>query len=123
MAALGSALAFVTNSSAREPLTEAAINFANTGDNTIVAGVIGSGIYVFKYFLVVTSATVLTFWDGSSVSGNQLTGPISLIANEAMVFTFDTRPWYSTTVGNAFVINASNGAQVSGRVYYLQAPS
>ncbi len=120
MAALGSALAFVTHSSAKQPLTEAAINFASGADNTIVAGVSGQGIYVFKYFLVVGAAVNLTFWDGPSASGTALTGPIDLAANEAMVFTFDTRPWYSTTVGNAFVIQANNGSQVSGRVYYLQ---
>lgn len=114
--ALHGALAFVTNSSVKDVLLEASINFANGADNTIVAGVSGQGIYVYKYFLVVSNALTLTFKDGST----GLTGPISLAANEAMVFTFDTRPWYSTTLGNDFIINASNGSQVSGRVYYLQ---
>lgn len=118
--ALGSALAFVTHSSAKQPLTESAINFAGAGDNTIVPAIAGQGVYVFKYFLVVGAAVNLQFWDGPSASGTALTGSIPLATNEAMVFTFDTRPWYSTTVGNAFVINANNGTQVSGRVYFLQ---
>jgi hypothetical protein len=120
MSALGTALAFVTHASANSVLIESAIDFANTGDNIIVPAVSGQGIYVFKYFLVVGAAVDLTFWDGPSVSGNKLTGVISLATNEAMVFTFDTRPWYSTTLGNAFIINASNSSQVSGRAYYLQ---
>ncbi len=118
--ALGSALAFVTHSSAKTALVETAISFANGADNTIVTGVSGQGIYVFKYFLVVAANVTLTFWDGPSASGTALTGPISLFANEAMVFTFDTRPWYSTTLGNDFVIQANNGTQVSGRCYYIQ---
>lgn len=118
--ALHGALAYVTNSSVKEILSEAAINFAAGGDNTIIAGVTSQGIYVYKYFLVVSAAVTLQFWDGPSASGTALTGVISLAANEAMVFTFDTRPWYSVTLGNNFVIAASNNTQVSGRVYYLQ---
>jgi hypothetical protein len=118
--ALHGGLAFLTNSSAKDLLNEAAINFTAGGDNTIVTGIPNQQIYVYKYFLVVGAAINLTFWDGPSASGTALTGPIDLAANEAMVFTFDTRPWYSVSLGNNFVINASNGSQVSGRVYYLQ---
>lgn len=118
--ALHGALAFVTNSSVKDVLAEQAIDFAAGGDNTIVAGVPSQGIYIYKYFLVVAAAVNLKFWDGSSGSGTALTGSIVLAANEAMVFTFDTRPWYSVSSGNAFVINASNSTQVSGRAYYLQ---
>jgi hypothetical protein len=118
--ALHGGLAFLTNSSVKDLLSESSINFANGADNTIVAGVAGQQIYIFKYFLIVSAAVNLQFWDGPSASGTALTGVISLASNEAMVFTFDTRPWYSVSAGNNFVINANNGTQVSGRVYYLQ---
>jgi hypothetical protein len=109
-------LAFVTTSSIKDPLAEAPINFSSTGDNTIVSAVVGQGIYVFKYFLVVSTATNLIFKDGTTA----LTGAIDLTANGTMTFDFDTRPWYSTTQGNAFVINQSGTAQIGGRVYYLR---
>lgn len=118
--ALHGGLAFLTNSSAKDLLSEQSINFANAGDNTIVAGIASQQIYIYKYFLVVGAAVNLQFWDGSSGAGTALTGSIQLAANEAMVFTFDTRPWYSVSAGNNFVINANNGTQVSGRVYFLQ---
>jgi hypothetical protein len=115
MAALQSAQGFVVTGSMDLGLSETPINFANTGDNTIITGTTGKAIYVYKYFLVVAAATSLTFKDGATV----LTGLISLTANEAMVFTFDTRPWYSCSSGNNFIINASNNTQVSGRAYYI----
>ena len=118
MTALHSALGFVTASTVDQHLSGAAINFAAAGDNTVITGVTDKGIYVYKYFLVVAAATNLTFKDGAT----SLTGAIPLAANEAMVFTFDTRPWYETTLGNDFIINNSNAVQVSGRVYYIQAP-
>src|ERR1700692_4904227 len=118
--ALHGGLAFLTNSSAKDLLSEAAINFANGADNTIVSGSLNQQIYVYKYFFIVSAAVTIQFWDGPSASGTALTGPISLAPNEAMVFTFDTRPWYSVSSGNNFVINANNATQVSGRVYFLQ---
>jgi hypothetical protein len=116
MAALHGGLAFVTASSIKDQLAETPINFSASGDNTVVAGAAGLGIYVFKYFLVVGAATNLTFKDGTTA----LTGAIPLVANMSMVFDFDTRPWYSTASGNALIINSSVAVQVSGRVYYLQ---
>src|SRR5262252_4472652 len=69
-------------------LSEAIINFTATGDNIIVPAAAGQVIRVYRYFLVVGSATNLTFKDGTTV----LTGPINLASNEAMVFTLDTAP-------------------------------
>src|SRR5271166_618600 len=100
--ALQSAQGFVVTGSMDLGLSEISINFANSGDNIIVTGTTGKAIYVYKYFLVVGGTTSLIFKDGATA----LTGSIALTANEAMVFTFDTRPWYSCTLGNNFIINA-----------------
>lgn len=117
--AFHSALSFVTASTVDQHLQGVAINFGSAVDNVIVPAVTGQGIYIYKYFLVVSAAITLTFKDG--VAGTALTGPISLTGNEAMVFTFDTRPWFEISLNNAFVINASNSSQVSGRCHYIQA--
>jgi hypothetical protein len=99
---------------------EAAINFTATGDNTVVAGVAGQQIRVYRIFFVVSAATTITFKDGA---GTNLTGAISMLANGSFVldFDFDNHPWFTTSVGNAFVINQSGTAQVSGRVYFTQS--
>ena len=116
MADLSHAVAFITGDTLEQPFTETPINFALSGDNVVIAPVASKAIYVYKYFLVVSAATNLTFKDNSTA----LTGPIPLAANEAMVFTFDTRPWFTTAQGDELLINISTGVQVSGRIYYLQ---
>lgn len=117
MVALKSALSFPVASTTDQHLSGAVININTTGDNIIVAAVAGQGVYVYKILLVVNAAVSITFKDGA---GTALTGAISLIANEAIVLTFDTRPWFECSVGNAFIMNLSGNVQVSGRAYYLQ---
>ena len=116
MTTLKSALGYVTASTTGEHLQGLKIDFSASGLNTIIPGISGKAIYVFRYFVVVRVATDLTYFDGA----NALTGPVPLAANEAMVFTLDTRPWYECTSGNDFIINSSSAGQVSGRVYFTQ---
>jgi hypothetical protein len=97
-------------------LNEAIINFAGGGDSIIFPGVAGLIIRVYRYFVVVGGATNLTYRDGATA----LTGPVPLAANEAMVFTLDTKAWYTCSPGNNFIINSSNPVQVSGRAYCTQ---
>jgi hypothetical protein len=100
-------------------LSLAAINFATTGDHTLVAGVAGQIITVFKIFLVVSIAATLTFKDGTG--GTALTGAMSLAANESLTFPFDTTPWFFASPGNNFVLTQTTTlAQVSGTIYYIQ---
>jgi hypothetical protein len=98
------------------PLPDTPINFSGSGNNTIIPGIPGQIIRVFRFWLVVGGATNLTFFDGTKAK----TGPVPLIQSEAMVFTFDTKPWFLMSVGNDFIINSSAGVQVSGAAYYTQ---
>ncbi len=99
-------------------LTEAAINAAASGDNTIVAAVTAQTIRVMKIFLVVAQACTLTFKSGA---GTALTGAITLAAGGSFVLDLDGEPWFTTGSGSAFVINLSAAVQMSGRVYYTQS--
>lgn len=99
-----------------EELLAVPISFTQAGDNTIISGIAGQIIRVYRYFVIVGDVTQLTYKNGAVA----LTGPCPLTANEAMVFTFDTKPWYLMSPGSNFVINSSNGVQVSGAAYYLQ---
>jgi len=98
-------------------LTGAAINASSTGDNTIVSAVSGKNVLVFKIFFVSSAATTVTFKDGTSTN---LTGAVTLAAGGSFVLDLDSEPWFTTTAGNAFIINQSGTAQLSGRAYYKQ---
>ena len=96
----------------------AAISFAASGDNVVVAAVAGKLITIVGLSLVVAAATNITFKDGS----NLLSGAYPMTANGSIVFDEKTDfDWFQTTnVANNFIINNSNAVQVSGTVYYIQ---
>lgn len=97
-------------------LSDTAINFSASGDSTILAGVAGQIIRVWKIFFNVSAATNITYKDGA----NSKSGPLNFSANEGMVLDFDTKPWVTCGIGNSFILNQSGSAQVSGTIYYTQ---
>lgn len=97
-------------------LLTAPINTNTSGDNIIVAGITGQVIRVFKIFAVAASSVQVTPVDGTP-SGTAFTGALTL---GSFALDFDSQPWFTTSVGNAFVLNLSTGVQVSGSVYYTQ---
>ena len=98
--------------------TQAAIDFTATGDNTIVAGVAGQTIRVVKMFFIVGAATNVTIKDGT---GTNLTGAMPFAANGGLVLDEARDPWFTTSSGNAFVLNQSGTATIAGRIYYEQS--
>jgi hypothetical protein len=95
-------------------LREKAINFASSGDNTVV-GSSGEGLKIYKLFLVAATATTITFKDGSNIS---LTGAITLNSGGAVVLDVTDTAWFTITKGNDFIINSSVASQISGRAYF-----
>jgi hypothetical protein len=100
------------------PLSSSSVSVSSSGNNTLVAGVSGKTVRVFKLVLVFSAAANATFQDGSSTA---LSGAIPMLANGSIVLDFDTVPWYVTSSGNAFVLNLSTGVTVTGTVYYTQS--
>jgi hypothetical protein len=96
-------------------LLTAPVSFSGAGDNTIVAAVASTRIVVDRIFLVVAAATNLTFKDGAATA---LSGAVPMAANGGLTFDTTGEPWFTTTLGNAFIINSSAGIQVSGQIYY-----
>jgi hypothetical protein len=100
-------------------LTEAKIDFAALGDNVIVP-LLSDDQQVLLYrifFLISGGAAILTFLDGEG--GDALTGPLHLADGAAFVLDRDgTHPWFTTSEGNALVLNMSAAVQVSGRAYF-----
>lgn len=101
----------------QNPLSGALISFATSGDNNIVAGVTAKVIKAYRLYIVVGGATNITIKDGSTA----LTGAMPFASNGSLVLDFSGIPWYTTSAGNALVINSSAAVQVSGRVEYTQA--
>lgn len=94
--------------------TEVKLDFSGTGDTTVVAAVASKRIKVHRFFFTVDAATTVKFKDGAT----DLTGFMSFTASGANFSDASGDPWFTTTAGNAFIINQSGTAQVSGRLYY-----
>ena len=99
-------------------LTSAVVN-SSSSSIAAPAAISGMVIRVYKMFLVVGGITNITFEDGS----NAISGPLALLANEAIVLDIDGTPWFTTTNGNGFTIANSGSVQVSGVVYYMASTS
>jgi hypothetical protein len=95
------------------------INASTAGNNTLIAGVSGKTIRVFKVALVFSVGGTVIFQDGNSTA---LSGPMVLNAGATIVLDMDvTNPWFLTSAGNGFVVNLAGGAAVGGVIYYTQS--
>jgi hypothetical protein len=93
-------------------LLSKAIDTASSGAQTLIAGVNGQIIRVFKLYVVAAGSVTLEFLDGS----NELAGAASLIVGEPLVLPLDGFPWFTTSPGNAFVGTLGGSVQVGGVV-------
>jgi hypothetical protein len=96
------------------PLANAAISCNANGDNTLISGVSGKTIRVFKIAWTLAAGT-LTLKDGASTT---LTGAMS--ATAGVLESTDGKPLWLTGAGNNFVANLSGANQLSGCVWYEQ---
>jgi hypothetical protein len=90
------------------------ISFSGISQTILTTPGNAQATYIWRIVVMVSAATNLTFLD----AGRILMGPMSFAANEAMVLTFDTKPWF--TCETSFVIGNSGGIQVGGAAYYTQ---
>ncbi len=97
-------------------IVERIIDSALSGDNILIPAVDGDLYQVRKIFFVCGDTKVdVIFKDGTD---NNLTGLITLNENSAFFLDLDEHPWFTTSYGNAFIINLSTAVQISGRSYY-----
>lgn len=99
-------------------LTRAAVSFAASGDNTVVAATASQTIRVMRMLLIPNGLVGVTMKDGA---GTSLSGAMQLATSAPLQFPLDAEPWFITTAGNAFIINLSGAVQVSGVVYYTKS--
>ena len=98
---------------------EVAINCVASGDNTLVTGTAGQTVRVYGFFLMVNGAVSLKWKDGASTDFH----PALPFLAQGASWEKDPmgRPWFTTSGGNALVLNLSAGVQVSGRLYYTKS--
>ena len=104
--------------------TPVAINLTNSGDNTVIAANSNKRIFVWKAFLINSSATVdnnITLKAGTTaISGAFLlkSAPANVPSTE-FILPCDNSAWAVVPKGSGFIVNLSAGsASIQGTVYY-----
>jgi hypothetical protein len=91
------------------------IDFASSGDHTIVTGQSSTGIVIYEFLLWNASLQDIRLKSGSTL----LTGPLlNFCSLCGMILPFSGGPHMTLASGNSFVINTSGTTQVSGYVRY-----
>lgn len=99
-------------------VSEAVIDTASSGANTIIAASAGKVIKVYSMWFIVTAAVTATIKNGTT----NLTGAMNLsAAGEGFFLDFRTTPWFTCSTGSAFNITLGGSVQISGRCYYTQS--
>ncbi len=98
-------------------LSQVAINFSSSGQNSIVAAQSGKVIRIYRIWSTVAEQTNIEFQDGSVA----LSGPAPCNQGGGITLDYTGDPWYVGTAGNVFNLNSSNAVQVGGTVYYVQS--
>lgn len=101
-----------------QALLAAKIDCASSGNNTVVAAVTDKRIYVHRIWFLCRAPVDVKVRDGAATD---MTGPIPFDNTVGMNLEYSSEPWFTTTAGNALIINLSAAIQTSGRVYYVAA--
>jgi hypothetical protein len=92
-----------------------------TGDNVIVPAVTGKKVRLHSYVFVCSDATVITWKD---TAGNELSGPMSFVANGGAVVlqaagTYQSQmAQFETVVDTGLVLNQSALSTTGGHIVY-----
>lgn len=92
------------------------INFAASGDNTLIAAVAAQEIRIWQIFMVSIAAVNVIFKNGATAF-NAFAIPLTA-AGSSIVLDHTGQPWMTTSPGSAFVVNLSGAVQVTGQCYY-----
>lgn len=103
---------------ATDPFFDVAIDTAASGDTTIVSATSGQTIKIWSLILWWGGSVSVLFKDGATRS---LMGAIAGVAQSRFILDETPHPWFTLTVGNAFVVNLSGAVQVSGTIRYSKA--
>lgn len=95
------------------------INFAASGDNVIIQGLVDKQLKVLQFFYTVSDATVITFKSQTSPGvAVPLSGMLVYGGNGAQVQDYMQLP-LTCQVGDSFVMNSSAAVTVGGTIWYV----
>ena len=92
------------------------ISFAASGNNTVVAGIVGKRIKVLQIMLTVAAADNLIFKSATTA----LSGTFTFPASGSMVLDYIQLP-LNCLPDDSFIISASTAAVVGGTIWYIQS--
>lgn len=92
-------------------LNVAPISTSASGDTTILAAQSGRVIKVHRLKLSLASETTVQFKSGSTA----LSGAETSLTQ---VLDYNDNPWYTTRLGEAFVISLGGAVQCGGTIWY-----
>ena len=92
------------------------IDHAVSGDNTIIAAVLGKRILVVSLFLVSAGIVLVRFESGAS--GTALTGQVSLVANTGFALNNNIYGWFVTAKSTLLNLELSAAISVDGSISY-----
>ena len=95
-------------------LTNAVVDIASSGDNTLVAAVSGQTTRIHVLVLVPDADVDVVLKTGSTA----LTGTLRLKANQPLALGFQAEPHFVTGTNEAFIVNLSGAVSVDGWVQY-----
>jgi len=102
------------------PLTPkfAAIAASSSGDNTLIAAVVGKKIRVLSYTLVAAGAVTCRFEDGAG--GTAKSGVMSFAANGGVSVPFSPVGHFETTANTLLNLELSGAVSVAGHICYVE---
>lgn len=96
----------------------AVIDFASSGDNTLVAAVSSKKIRVVSLFVVAAGTVNVRFESGAG--GTALSGQMNLIANTGFVLNFNQAGWFETAATTLLNMELSAAISVDGALTYIE---
>ena len=94
------------------------IDAASSGNNTIVAAVVGKKIRVIAADLVCVTAVTVAWQSGAG--GTALSGTMSFGANGGYVLGYNPAGWFETAAQELLNMSLGGAVQVSGTITYIE---
>lgn len=107
-----------TTFSLTKVLTNAAVSISSSGDNTVISGVGGQAIRIYKLVVTAAAAVNVTLKSAST----SLTGAMRLTADGSAIVleSNDGEPLFQCGTADAFIVNLSGAVALTGFVQYRQ---
>lgn len=98
----------------------AAVSASSSGNNTLVAAVVGKKILVFNCVLIASGTVDAIFQDGAGGAG--LSGTLPLTTNSGFTAPFSEIGWTKTSTNTLLNLNLSGAVSVGGFLVYAEIP-